>query len=352
MMIFFLLNFVCWFASFSYPILRITMITEVVPKLANQYSCEFCGYVSNRSNDLKKHFLTGKHLERVKQDNNGSSGICDFSHNKFSCKCGKKYLYASGLSKHKKTCQSIKKQNITNTTNTTNNTTLVSENQIASPDIKLTTEMIFELIKSNQEFQKDMITAMTEGFKKVMTTTTINNINNIGNINTTNNTFNLQVFLNEKCKDALNVNEFIENVQLGLDDLEYTGREGYVKGLTNVFYKNLKQLDLYHRPFHCTDVKREVIYIKDENKWEKDDDEKAKLTNMIKNVANKNFKQISEWIKENPKCMNTESKENDKYLQIISNSMSGSTTEESESNVKNIIKNIAKEITIDKDKIN
>lgn len=324
------------------------MITEVVSKVAHQYSCEHCKYYSNRSNDLKKHFLTGKHLARIKQDNSISSGNNDFSQNKFTCKCGKQYLYASGLSKHKKTCQSIKKQNITNT----NNLQLISENQQETSEIKLTTEIIFELIKSNQEFQKEMITAMTEGFKKVMTKTTINNINNIGNINTTNNTFNLQVFLNEKCKDALNVNEFIENVQLGLDDLEYTGREGYVKGLTNVFYKNLKQLDLYHRPFHCTDVKREVIYIKDENKWEKDDDEKAKLTNMIKNVANKNFKQISEWIKENPKCMNTESKENDIYLQIISNSMSGSTLEESENNVKNIIKNIAKEITIDKDKIN
>ena len=322
------------------------MITEVATNLAPQYSCELCCYYSNRSNDIKKHFLTRKHQERITLNKYTSSAIKKNSQEKNICKCGKKYLYESGLSKHKKICQNVNKQFEKEQNNNEN----ISNLEIVNSDFKLTTDVVLELIKSNQEFQKDMMSAMTEGFKKMITNTTINNINNIGNINTTNNTFNLHLFLNEKCKDALNVNEFIENVQLGLDDLEYTGREGYVKGLTNVFYKNLKELDMYHRPFHCTDIKREVIYIKDENKWEKDDEEKAKLTNLIKNVANKNFKQIKDWVKENPKCMNVDSKQNDTYLQIISNSMSGSTTEESEANFKNVIKNISKEITIDKDK--
>jgi hypothetical protein len=143
--------------------------------------------------------------------------------------------------------------------------------------------------------------------------------------------------------------DFVDSIKLQLNDLEKIGQIGYVEGISKVFIQNLKDIDYTQRPIHCSDIKRETVYIKDENKWSKDDTNKTALTKAIKHVANKNIKQISEWQKVNPHYSNPESKQNDKYMKIILNSMSGSTKEESERNYEKIAKNIVKETIIEKD---
>jgi hypothetical protein len=144
------------------------------------------------------------------------------------------------------------------------------------------------------------------------------------------------------------MSDFIESLQLSLSDLEKVGTQGFIQGISNIFVNGLKALDVCKRPLHCSDLKRETLYIKDEDKWEKEDSEKHKITKAIKQVAHKNIKQIPHWVKENPNCKDSKSVKNDKYLQLISNSMGAGSLQEDEHNMKFIIKNIAKEVTIEK----
>jgi len=155
------------------------------------------------------------------------------------------------------------------------------------------------------------------------------------------------VFLNETCKDAINLTDFVNQITLSLEDLEETSKVGYAEGISNVFIRNLKDIDYKQRPIHCNDYKREVLYIKDDNQWVKDN--KEKLTNAIKVVANKNLKQIPNWQKANPEYNNPKSKQNDKYMKMLCEVMSGSSKEEQQKNYNKIIKNISKEVIIDKD---
>ncbi len=209
-------------------------------------------------------------------------------------------------------------------------------------------------MQQNSEFKNNIIdlikeqhTAITELSLNPLINNTCNKTINNKTIN--NKTFNIQVFLNEQCKDALNISDFVQSIKLQLSDLETTGRLGYVEGISHIFLNNLKQLDTHHRPIYCSDLKREVIYIKDEDQWSKDiDDTNIKLQNVIKQVANKNIKQIPEWVKQHPNCTDCDSSKNTIYLNIVSNSMSGSTKEEQSKNIKQIIKNLVKEVLIKK----
>ena len=167
---------------------------------------------------------------------------------------------------------------------------------------------------------------------------------------TNNNSFNLNMYLNETCKDALNIMDFVNQLQIGIKDLEETGRLGFADGISKIFINGLKQLDVSNRPVHCSDSKREILYIKNNNEWNKEDDERKVLTSAIKHVVNKNIKQIPEWTKVHPDYNDYHSKQNDKYLQIVMESMSGSSQEEANKNYNKIIKNIAKETVIEKDK--
>jgi hypothetical protein len=154
------------------------------------------------------------------------------------------------------------------------------------------------------------------------------------------------VFLNEQCKDALNINEFVNSLVLGVKELEQTAKLGYVEGISKIFIDGLNQLNIYKRPLHCNDSKREIFYIKDDDKWVKETDNKDKITNAIKHIANKNIKQISNWQKENPEYMDPDSKQNDKYMKMLCEVMSGSTKEEQQRNYSKIIKNVSKEVVI------
>ena len=144
------------------------------------------------------------------------------------------------------------------------------------------------------------------------------------------------------------LNQWIQSIQFQLSDLENTGENGFVEGISSVVLNNLKDLDSRERPLHCSDFKREILYIKDNNQWIKDDENNNKISMVIKQIANKNMKKISEWVKENPDCYDSESKKNDKYLKIVSNSMSGGTELEQKTNINKIISKVAKEVVIDK----
>jgi hypothetical protein len=209
-------------------------------------------------------------------------------------------------------------------------------------------ENIMTLIQQNQEF-KDLIIDQTNENKELQKQiielskekSIVNNNNTINN-----NNFNLNIFLNEKCKDALNIMDFINSLKVQLEDLENTGKLGYVQGITKIFVRGLKELDITKRPIHCSDLKRETMYVKDAT-WEKDN-EKRQMKKAIKHIASKNFKQIHEWVEENPESKDIESKKHDQYMKIINKSTGGINEEEDETMYKKIITNVAKEVVIDK----
>ena len=203
-----------------------------------------------------------------------------------------------------------------------------------------------ELIKETTEFKNIMLEKQNI-MMDVIKTGTHNTTNT--NTNSHNKTFNLNFYLNETCKDALNITDFVSSIKVSLTDLENTGRQGYIEGISSIILKHLNNLEQYQRPIHCSDVKREVIYIKDNDKWEKECEEKPILTKAIKVIANENIKKISEWRENNPDCTNSDSKKNNMYLKIVSNSMNGSDKEEGQKNITKIISNVAKETLIQKE---
>ena len=303
---------------------------EKTPKNAHKYVCDFCDFKCSKQSDLNRHNLRPKHIlneKRYKKDNYSNEKT---PHCNFICVCGKAYQYASGLWRHRQSCNIIKK---TPDNNFINDNINVQE---------ITPELLIKLIEQNKELQQTLI----DQNKTIMEFAQKSGTNNSYN-NNNNKTFNLQIFLNETCKDAINLTDFVDQIKLSINDLEETGKIGYAEGISKVFIKNLNGIDLTRRPIHCSDSKRETIYIKDENQWSKDEN-KTGLTKAIKHVANKNIKQISEWQKVNPEYNNPDSKQNDKYMKIILNSMSGSTKEESDKNYEKIVKNIAKETIIEK----
>ncbi len=321
-----------------------------VPKSSKIYSCELCHYTSSRCSQYERHLLTAKHKKMEKSSKNvdilaknvdnlltedkkssKKSGI----KGKYICFCGKAYNHRQSLSVHKKMC--------------------VYEQPMSSGNTQvITTELVMELIKQNKNLQ-DMLSEqhskMYEIAKegKIINTNNNNNNNTTNNNTTNNNHFNLNVFLNETCKDAINMTDFIDSLNVKLKDLEYTAKTSYAEGISKIFINGLSSLNVPDRPIHCSDSKRDIIYIKDQDAWEKDDENKTKLTRAIKLVGHKNMKQISEWQKAYPDYNNPDSKQNDHYMKMLCNAMCGSTKEETEKNYEKIIKNIVKEVVIDKD---
>ena len=301
------------------------MGNKCVPKNAEFY-CFSCDFKCFKKSNFETHCNTKKHIHRVNGNEMKKEEIKNAEH---ICKCGKIYSTNSGLWKHKKLCNNDIQQNI-------------EKNEISDK------ELIMMVVKQNAELMKEN-SEMRNMMMGVIKTGTHNTTNNNTNTNSHNKTFNLNFFLNETCKDALNINDFVSSIKVSLTDLENTGRQGYVEGVSNIILKNLNNLEQYQRPIHCSDFKREVIYIKDNDKWEKECEEKPLLTKAIKVIANENIKKIMEWKETNPDCTNSDSKKNNLYLKIVSNSMNGSNKEEGTKNITKIISNVAKETIIQKE---
>jgi hypothetical protein len=207
--------------------------------------------------------------------------------------------------------------------------------------------IINALMKQNEDF-KSMLVEQNNKILELASSKCITN-NTTNTTNTTNNTqFNLNFFLNEQCKDALNIMDFIDSLKMQLSDLESVGKLGYSEGLSRIFIKGLKELDIFKRPIHCSDVKREIMYLRNDDNWEMENDKRDKLKKAINRLADKNIQQIPIWIKENPDSFEYDSKKQDEYIKILGESMGGKTNEETEKNMNKIIKNIAKEVIIEK----
>ena len=323
------------------------MMTIMSPKISCNFYCAQCDYSTCKKGDYEKHLLTLKHKNSDNSDKNSDNS--DKNSDNFSqkvekvakvyiCECGKNYRHRQGLSYHKKRCVIINEE-ITEE----KPTTVTSESEL-----KILTNLVLDVVKQN----KELISQNQELTNKIVdickTGVQSNNISN-SNINSNNKTFNLQFFLNETCKNAMNITDFVNSLQLQLSDLENVGKLGYVDGISSIIVKNLNALDETTRPIHCTDKKRETFYIKDEDKWEKDDDQKKKIKKVINKVAFKNQNLLNKFKELHPGCNFSESKYADHYSKLVIEAMGGLGDNDKEKEDK-IIRKIANEVTISKQK--
>ena len=268
--------------------------TQNSPKLAKIFYCNFCDYSCAKKNDFDKHLSTQKHRNAT----NGTQMVQNGTQNSqksqelFSCICGKKYKYKQGLYRHHKNCK------------------LMIDNEEIKEDSNEFKKLVVKLINDNSEM-KNIIIKQQEQIGEL-----IPKIGNTTNNNSlTKNKFNINVFLNEKCKDALSLDKFIDNIQISIKDLLTTKDKGNIEGISNIIMENMNKLSLYERPLHCTDLKRETLYIKNKNEWEKDNN-KCGINNAIKKVENKQLKNIQSWLDEHPNWENN-SKEQEEYMKLI-----------------------------------
>ena len=299
------------------------MTTIFSTDVVKPYVCECCDFKSSNKYDYSKHLSTQKHKKRLTTTQNDAN---DATPAKYICqKCNKPFNDRAGLWRHNKKCMYLTNEE--------------KHQQVLELIAKENSEFKQFMIEQN----KHMMEILKQSGNNSHNTTNIQHINN-----TTNNSFNLQFFLNETCKDAMNIMDFVSQLQVNVKDVEETGRLGFAEGISAIFINGLKQINISDRPIHCSDFKRETLYIKNNNEWNKEGNDKALLTNAIKHVAHKNMKQISIWAKDHPSYNDPTSKENDKYLQIVSESMPGLTAEETNKKYNKIIKNIVKETIIEK----
>lgn len=302
-------------------------------KKPQNHHCVYCEFITNNKKDFGRHLLTAKHLflekrlqtttfsNKISQDDktqkhaHSENIVLDISSvqttpagkeestisdKKYTCStCEKKYAHSSSLSKHKKNCPKDCGVHINE-----------------SGKMELTNQhLIFKLLKENQDFKELII----EQNKAWMEKPSI--INN--HTNSHNKQFNLQFFLNETCKNAMNITDFVDSLVIQSEELENFGKLGYVQGITNILMRGLKALDETERPLHCTDKKRETLYIKENNVWEKETSDKFKIKKLIKDIAFKNFKRMPEWQKDNPKYDDITTKKHIEYLHILNQVMTG-----------------------------
>ena len=323
------------------------MVTEKMPKNAEKYECEICDFICCKKSNYDKHLLTDKHIGNTigntkKMPKKVLEKVLEKVSEIFQCKnCKKIYKSRKGLWGHNKKCIT---NDSDNTNENENKNTNENENKNKNNneknfnEIKILTNLVLEMMKSNTELQKQLVDVCKN------TSTNINNSHNTQNSH--NKTFNLQFFLNEQCKDAMNMSDFVNTFELQLSDLESVGDLGYVEGISKIIVERLNSLDIYKRPMHCSDAKREILYIKDADKWEKEERNNPKLRKAIQTVSFKNIKLITTWSDTYPESKNNESRLNDRYMKLIKQSTGGNG--ESSDNEDKIIRRIAKEIVIDK----
>lgn len=290
------------------------------------YTCNFCDYSTSRLSQYERHITTRKHNLSVPILQNTTNLVPKVPEKNYTCEhCDKIYKHHSSLWNHKKKCVGQ-----------------VKNNEIMQSEFCFTKEMFMDLMKTNNELQKQIVELCKNN-------SIVNNSNNIITNNSHNKTFNLQVFLNENCKNAMNIMDFVDSLQLELSDLESVGRLGFVDGISNIIIKNLKALDVTMRPVHCNDSKREIMYVKDNGQWEKDDETNTKLRKAIKYIAHKNTKLIPQWKTKHPDYLDSTSIHSDQYNDLLIEVLGGDL--DTNANENKIIKKIAKEVIIDKKNI-
>ena len=303
-----------------------------MPLNAPRFRCISCDYSTSHKSHYDKHIATQKHIS-VTNTYNTLQKVPESAVNFYTCLCGKKYTHRQSLHTHKKTCKVIEKNSEETPKSTEENITIEISEKKPDNTQQMNENFIIEFIKQNQEFQKQFLEAIKS---------------NIGTHTNSHNKFNLNVFLNETCKDACNITDFVSGIKLGFKDFESFGSGGYVNSISNIFIRELQDLDVTKRPIHCSDLKREVIHVKDNDAWVKDE-EKKHMKRAIKLIEHKNIKMVPDWLKANPKADDITTKKHEEYMKILDNSMGEMKDEDNERNYEKIIKNVSKKILIEKD---
>ena len=314
------------------------METEKLLKVANKFVCEKCDYNTSKLSSYKKHLTTAKHLGKQKETEKllkvANTHNCEY--------CNKTYHNRSSLWKHKQKCMYQYREAVNNG----------SEQNISLEVIEKeeTHTALFELIKQNQEFKELLVEQQKEnqGLQKQLLEAVKDVKHVTNNTVNSNNKFNLNFFLNEQCKDAMNISEFLENMQLDMEDLLETGRLGYVNGISRIFINKLRELDTYKRPLHCTDLKRETLYIRDNDVWEKEENSKETLRKLVDKVANKNCKTMRKWTEENPNYTEMDTIENEEFMKLSNAILGGFGEWESKQFGDKVIRNVIKDVFIAK----
>jgi len=329
-------------------------------------NCAVCNYHCSQKCDWIKHIATKKHIRLTDEEKKAAAVKLP------QCKCGKEYKHMSSLCKHRKKCKTAaaaaqfrepaeqddeERQPAVDKKNETFNATTTEiflemmkfireenerrqkqyedeKEQAAKKDMQ-ENELRNVLIEQNVELQKRIIELSKQG-------TTVNNHT------TNNNQFNLNFFLNETCKDALNIDDFLSSLTITTEDFEETGRIGFVEGITRILLRGLKDLDVTKRPFHCTDLKREVVHIKNHDKWSKDDEENSQMRQVVKHVARENRNQVLPWSKDHPNYLKSNTKDNDEYLKYFYVAHGAEYPDEQKRMDDKILKNVLKVATLDK----
>ena len=316
------------------------------------YTCKPCVFQTTSRRDYERHLLTQKHLDG---GNIGKTPIKTLEG--YSCpNCHNTYKSRTSTYTH------IAKCGVSNNTqhsqNVTNSITLLESVSTAPTTTTTTTpteQYLLEVITKNQELTSAMMILIqqnTELQSKMMelcvNNTTNNNTTNTNSHNTLTNcnnpTFNMNLFLNEKCKDAMNMKDFVNSIQLNMTDMENVSRLGYVEGMSNIFIDNLQKTDVYKRPVHCSDVKRETLYVKEDDQWEREGPDHVKMTNAVLAVEQKNVALVNEWAKANPRCLNSNTRENETYFRLSKAATDG----EKDGNIDKVIRKVAKQVVIEK----
>ena len=346
------------------------------------FRCDKCQFITDNKRDYKRHTASAKHAKRtganapglklpssepITQQHLGDNlpHLADssptvgqpghiafiFDKRDYKCceKCGNKYHSKSGLWKHRKTCEFVPPESTAAS---------AASASVAPPADQEFKTIMIELLKHSQEFQQKLIemmysqqslainaaTAAASAAATAATTTNYTNSNNYnGTTNSHNNTFNLQLFLNEQCKDAMNITDFASSINLKVSDLDEFGRMGYVEGMSKLFIDTLRETDVFKRPIHCSDARRETLYVKHADKWEREGPENTKITNAVRVVEHKNIVLVNEWAKQNPRCEDSTTTENTQYI-----NMSRAVLDGDDRNIAKVIKKVAKEVVIEK----
>ena len=308
------------------------MLTNHDTKKTPKFSCKECHFECSKKSYWERHLVTAKHN---KLTNINQNVTLEIKENNYDCNlCSKTYKSRVGLWKHRKIC----------TPNESFENIVISNNDIDFKKIILdVVKSNSELIKQNQQLQEQMMEICKNGNGNINNNNSHNNNNNSHN-----KTFNLQFFLNEQCKDAMNIMDFVNTFQLQFDDLERIGEVGYVEGISNLIIEKLNEMDIYKRPIHCSDEKRETMHIKDNDVWEKDNANNDKLRLAIRHITKKNCDLIKPWADKHPGVLYSDHRLNDKYQEIIMEAMGGKKNVTMNEGEAKIIKKISKMVLIDK----
>jgi hypothetical protein len=364
--------------------------------MPTNFFCEKCDFKCCKQSIYNKHLETVKHKRKdgylyPYPDISDITSSLEVNQTHICPYCCKSYKYLPGLSRHKRMCHNTNgyKDDASNTTDDyTDFNTYFGNNKISQTDnviirkkprskeeqatkklnyltaenreMKMKMNLILQMMASNMAsnttFQTQIMELMKTKDSQIITTPSSSISGGISlhgdnptftntTTNSHNPTFNMNLFLNEKCKDAMNMKDFVNSIQLNMTDVENVGRLGYVEGMSNIFMDNLQKTDIYKRPAHCSDVKRETLYVKDNNQWERDGPDHAKMTNAVLAVEHKNVVLVNEWAKANPRCMNSNTRENETYFKLSKAVTDG----EKDGNIDKVISKVAKKVRIEKD---